>query len=172
MSTEIKEIFYKITERYSEPVKIGSRCESNIFYRVEELTEGDLRSIVSYITERIQNVCSEATPQYVIEMPGNITDLATLIAQELSGFSPQDVEVITYEAVMLGNGTRAKLKGANVILVNEVITTARSCLEAHSRTSMMNASVNCWAALIDRTFGPGPVPIAAALSGEPVTLLG
>ena len=36
---------------------------------------------------------------------------------------------------------------------------------------MLGSTVLCWASLVDRTFGPGPVPVVAAFTGEPVTML-
>ena len=38
---EINEIFAKITEEFQDPVPIGGRCESRIYYRTEDLTDED-----------------------------------------------------------------------------------------------------------------------------------
>jgi len=56
-------------------------------------------------------------------------------------------------------------------MLTDVITTARSSLEAHTKATLRGVPVLCWATLIDRTFGPGPVPVVSALTGAPVRLL-
>ena len=80
------------------------------------------------------------------------------------------LDQIELEKIEQGNGIRKVLKDRPVVLVNDVITTGKSCLEAHNATTLMGGTVLCWAALIDRTFGPGPVPVVAAFTGEPITL--
>lgn len=164
---DIREIFEEITERYSVPVRIGSRCEANVFYRVEDLSTDDVSQCSGYIAERVVKVCAPQLPQVLINLPGSYTGLAEMLAKELAP-SDETLEVIQLDE--LGTA-HPQLKGLSVMLVNEVITTARSCLEAHTRVTMMGATIPCWAALIDRTFGPGPVPVVAAFTGEPVTLL-
>ena len=171
MNAEVREIIEQITERFSDPIKIGSRCESNVFYSVEQLKSEEIEIVANALYERVCNVCShDDLPKYIIELSDNKTHLSQAIASQFSS-DGLSIEVIPYEKVNEGNGTRAKLNNSNVILVNDVITTARSCLEAHARTAMLNASIMCWVALIDRTFGPGPVPVVAAITGEPVTLI-
>jgi orotate phosphoribosyltransferase len=81
------------------------------------------------------------------------------------------IEVVNVEQLSSGKGRATWLRDMNVVLVNDVITTARTCLEAHTKATMMGARVMCWAAIIDRTFGPGPVPVVAGITGEPVRLL-
>jgi orotate phosphoribosyltransferase len=71
----------------------------------------------------------------------------------------------------MSNGHGEKYKGHNAILVTDVITTARSSLEAHTRATLRGIPVLCWATLIDRTFGPGPVPVVSAFTGAPVRVL-
>ena len=167
---EIREIFAKVTERYEAPVQIGSRCEANTFYRLEDLDPADLSICASYIAERIVNVCQANLPQILIDLPGSFTGLAAELAKELAP-AGEELEVITYQKLQGGNGATGKIKNADVVLVNDVITTARSCLEAHTQVTMLGARVLCWAALVDRTFGPGPVSVVASFTGEPVRLL-
>lgn len=170
MTSEIREIFQGITERFEVPIRIGGRCEANVFYRVDCLDERDLKVLAGYVAERIVKVCQPALPEKLINLPGGYTELATFLSTELAP-AGEALEVIAYEELNPHNGNSHALKGSQVILVNDVITTARSCLEAHTQVTMMGASVLCWAALVDRTFGPGPVPVVAAFTGEPVTLL-
>jgi orotate phosphoribosyltransferase-like protein len=168
--SQIIEIFEKIADSYQEPLRLSSRCEANVYYRVEDLSESDIELCAEYLADRILKVCYPELPEILINLHGNFTGLADKLAQTLAPFG-ESLEVISLEKVEAGNGVRNLLKGRPVVLVNDVITTARSCLEAHSRTTMMGASVLCWTALIDRTFGPGPVPVVAAFTGKPVTLL-
>ena len=167
---DIREIFEKITEYYSVPIRVGSRCEANVYYRVEDLSSDNIEVCARYVSERILKVATPALPHFLVNLRGSFTDLASILARALAP-SGETLEVLGYEEINAGNGKSHRVKGANVILVNDVITMARSCLEAHTRVTMMGASITCWAALIDRTFGPGPVPIVAAFTGEPVTLL-
>ena len=167
---DLKEIFAAVTERYQMPVRIGSRCEASVFYRVEELSEPDLNTCANYVAERIVKVCSPAQPHVIIDMPGSFTGFAEVLSHVLAP-AGETLEVLQLQQINGGNGHGSKVKGKNIVLVNDVITTARSCLEAHTRVTMMGANILCWAALIDRTFGPGPVPVVAAFTGEPVTLL-
>lgn len=167
----IKEIFEQITEYYSVPIRVGSRCEASVYYRVEDLSQDDVELCGQYVAERALKVIAPTLPQYVLNLPGSYTGLAQILARELAP-PGETLEVLNYEDLSGGNGKSGKLKGASIILVNDVITTARSCLEAHTKMTMMGAAVICWAALIDRTFGPGPVPVVASFTGEPVTLLG
>ena len=166
----LREIFGKITEHYSVPIRVGSKCEASVYYRVEDLSSEDLRLCADYVAQRITKVIAPALPHFLVNLKGSYTGLAQLLAQELAP-PGETLEVVSYDELNRGNGKSAQVKNAQVILVNDVITTARSCLEAHTRVTMMGASITCWAALIDRTFGPGPVPIVTAFTGEPVTLL-
>lgn len=167
---EIKEIFARITERYEIPVRIGSRCEATTYYRVDSLVPSDLEICASYIADRIRNVCHPHQPELLIQLPGSYTGLVEILSQELAA-PGETLEVLPYEKIVPGNGVTKRIKNTPVVLVNDVITTARSCVEAHTKVTMMGASILCWAALIDRTFGPGPVPVITAFTGEPVTLL-
>jgi hypothetical protein len=170
MSSELREIMERITERYEMPIQIGSRCETNTFYRVEDLTEQELSFVAGYIAERIRNVSSPSEPEVILSLPGSYAGLARALARELSN-SSDPLDVIHTEQLSSQAITSTWLRNTPTILVNEVITTARTCLEAHNQATLLGASVLCWAALIDRTFGPGPVSIVAALTGEPVRLL-
>lgn len=170
MESTIREILDRITEHYDVPIRVGSRCEANVFYRVEDLSSEELELVAQYVAERVLKVCHPALPQILISLPGSFTGLARLLARELAP-AGEALEVVNIEQLNPGNGKGSWLKNSNVVLVNDVITTARSCLEAHTKTTVLGASVLCWAAIIDRTFGPGPVPVVAAYTGEPVRLL-
>ncbi|MCB0359896.1 MAG: hypothetical protein KDD44_09675 [Bdellovibrionales bacterium] len=168
--SEIREIFERITERFEVPVRVGSRCEANVFYRVDALEEEEVQQLARYVAERIDKVCNPAAPEILVNLPGGFTSLAAFLSEELAA-GGEKLPVINYNELNPYNGHSSMLKNANVVLVNDVITTARSCLEAHTKVTMMGASVLCWGALIDRTFGPGPVPVVACITGEPVRLL-
>ena len=170
MSELYPEILEKITERYDAAVKIGSRCEANTYYRVEDLNEEESQILAECIAERIINVCSNQLPDLLIRMPGTYTKLAEQLAKELAA-PGEKLDVLEFDKIDPDNGTGSRLKNSSVLIITDVITTARSCLEAHSQSTMMGATVLCWASIIDRTFGPGPVPVVAAWTGEPVTLL-
>lgn len=167
---EISEIIEKITEHYDAPIRVGSRCEANVYYRLEDLNSEDLDVLASYIAERVLKVCQPNNVELIINMPGGYTGLAQLLARELS-MDDDPLEVVNIEQISLANGRSNRLKGACTILVTDVVTTARSCIEAHTKATMLGSSVLCWASIIDRTFGPGPVPVVAAYTGEPVQLL-
>ncbi len=170
MQENIKEIFERITEYYDVPLRLSSRCEAKVYYRVEDLNSADIDLCSNYIAERLVNVCQPSVPDVLINLHGNFTGLANNLAKTLS-VGDEPLEVISLEQVESGNGIATRLKGCTVVLVNDVITTARSCLEAHTKTTLMGASVLSWAALIDRTFGPGPVPVVASFTGAPINLL-
>lgn len=170
MEEEIKEIFAKITEHYEVPLRLSSRCEAKVYYRVEDLTSDDVDLCAEYIASRILKIGHPGLPNIIINLHGNFTGLAATLSRELAP-AGEALDVITLEQVEAGNGVAGRLRGSNVVLVNDVITTARSCLEAHTKITLMGASVMCWACLVDRTFGPGPVPVVAAFTGAPINLL-
>lgn len=170
MESEIKEIFSNITETYSEAIKLGSNCESRTYYRVEDLRVKDLALCAQYLKERILDNCSPTRPEILVSMKNNFTELAEKLSEELA-LDGKAIEVVELEKVEAGNGVRNILRGKSVVLINDVITTGKTCLEAHNNTTLMGGTVHCWAALIDRTFGPGPVPVAACFTGKPITLL-
>src|SRR5262245_23031060 len=132
---DIKEIFAKITEHYTVPIRVGSRCEANVYYRVEDLSSDDIESCARYVSDRILKVAAPALPHFLVNLKGSYTDLAPILARELAP-PGETLEVLSYDEINAGNGTGHKLKGSSVILVNDVITTARSCLEAHTRVTM------------------------------------
>lgn len=173
MSREIEEIFERITERYQDPVPIGGRCESTVYYRTEDLTEEDLSICAEYVANRIYNVLSPLEPQLFLKLPGGYS----FFAERLSAFyselypSAEEIPLEQYLESKLSNGHGEKYKGYNTILVTDVITTARSSLEAHTKATLRGIPVLCWATLIDRTFGPGPVPVVSAFTGAPVRVL-
>lgn len=167
---KLKQIFSAITEQHSVPLRVGSRCEAKTYYRVEDLKPRDLEVCAEYVAERTLDISSPEYPEILVTLRGSFTGFAEILASHLK-VGDEPPEVINLGNVSLANGLSSALKGRTVLLVNDVITTARSCLEAHTRLTMAGAVVPCWAALIDRTFGPGPVPVVAAFTGEPVTLL-
>lgn len=168
---EIREIIERVTEYYDTPIRVGSRCEANVFYRVEDLSSEELEAIGDQLAERILNVCSPNLPQLLLSLPGSYAGLARVLSKTLARVG-DSLEVVNVEQLSPVKGGRTNwLKDSHVVLVNDVITTARTCLEAHTRATLMGATVLCWAAIIDRTFGPGPVPVVAGMTGEPVRLL-
>lgn len=167
---DIRRIVEQITEQYEVPIRIGSRCESSTFYHVNELSSSDIETCGAYISERVEKLCEPVRPNVLIQLHGSLSGLASVLSKALAKRG-EELEIINYDKLIPGNGVSAKLKNANVVLVNDVITTARSCVEIHTKVTMMHANVLCWAAIIDRTFGPGPVPVVAAFTGEPVRLL-
>jgi hypothetical protein len=169
---EISEIFERITERYEDPVPIGGRCESNVYYRVEYLTESDLNTCAEYVAERIRNVISPQAPQLFLKLPGGYSFFAERLCAVYSELNRgKEIPLEQYLESKLSNGHGKKYQGCNAILVTDVITTARSSLEAHTKATLRGIPVLCWATLIDRTFGPGPVPVVSAFTGEPVRVL-
>lgn len=169
---EITEIFERIAERYEQPVPIGGRCESNVYYRVEALSEGDLDACAEYVAHRIKNVAAQP-PQLFLKLPGGYSFFAERLCavySEIAG-KGKDIPLEQYLESKLSNGHGTKYRGHNAILITDVITTARSSLEAHTKATLRGIPVLCWATLIDRTFGPGPVPVVSAFTGEPVRVL-
>lgn len=170
---EINEIFEKITETYEEPVPIGGRCESNVYYRVEDLTDSDLNACAEYVAYRIRNVAAPQSPQLFLKLPGGYSFFAerlSAVYSELFG-KREEIPLEQYLESKLSNGHGEKYKGHNAVLITDVITTARSSLEAHTKATLRGIPVLCWATLIDRTFGPGPVPVVSAFTGAPVRVL-
>jgi hypoxanthine-guanine phosphoribosyltransferase len=169
----INEIFERITENYSEPVPIGGRCVSNVYYRTEELTEEDLNICAQYVVERLEKILSPNRPEYILKLPGGYSFFAERLSAVFTELYPKikEIPVEHYSHSTIGNGLGDKCRGKKVILVTDVITTARSSLEAHTKATLRGVPVLCWATLIDRTFGPGPVPVVSAFTGAPVRLL-
>ncbi|RMG44021.1 MAG: phosphoribosyltransferase [Candidatus Dadabacteria bacterium] len=170
---EINEIFAKITETYDEPIPIGARCESHTYYRVEDLTDSDLNACAEYVAYRIINVLSPQKPEVFLKLPGGYTFFAERLSAVYAELLPgvDEIPLEQYVEEKLSNGHGETYKGKNAILVTDVITTARSSLEAHTKATLRGIPVLCWATLIDRTFGPGPVPVVSAFTGAPVRVL-
>ncbi len=170
---DVSDIFRKITEEFEEPVRIGSRCESNVYYRVEDLDDEDLNIAARYVAERILDLSGNQFPELILKMPGGYSFFAERLAVVLSEMSTdgKEVPLEQYLESKLSNGHGERYRGSRAILVTDVITTARSSLEAHTKATLKGINIICWAALIDRTFGPGPVPVASAFTGAPVRLL-
>jgi len=170
---EINEIFQRVTEKYDDPVPIGGRCESNTFYRTEDLTEDDLNACATYVAHRIDNVISPLQPDLFLKLPGGYSFFAERLCAVYSELvlGGKEVPLEQYLESKLSNGFGSKYKGANAVLVTDVITTARSSLEAHTKATLRGIPVLCWATLIDRTFGPGPVPVVSSFTGDSVRVL-
>ena len=170
---EINEIFERITETYEVPVPIGGRCEGNVYYRVEYLSENDLNLCAEYVAYRIKDLLSPQQPHVFLKLPGGYTFFAERLAAIYSEIAPgmKEIPLEQYMESKIMNGHGEKYKGKNAILVTDVITTARSSLEAHTKAALRGIQVVCWATLIDRTFGPGPVPVVSAFTGAPVRVL-
>lgn len=169
---DVNEIFERITEQYEDPVPIGGRCESRVYYRVEDLTDDDLNVCAEYVANRIHDLLSPQSPGLFLKLPGGYTFFAERLCaffSELLG--GEEIPLEQYLESKMSNGHGEKYRGTNAVLVTDVITTARSSLEAHTRATLRGVPVLCWAALIDRTFGPGPVPVVAAFTGAPVRVL-
>ena len=170
---DVNEIFERITERYDVPVPIGGRCESSVYYRVEYLTEGDLNTCAEYVSTRLRDLLAPQRAQVFLKLPGGYTFFAErLCAVYAEMFNAgKDIPLEQYLESKLSNGHAEKYRGKNAILVTDVITTARSSLEAHTKATLRGIPVLGWATLIDRTFGPGPVPVVSAFTGAPVRVL-
>lgn len=170
---EINEIFERITESYDEPVPIGGRCESNVYYRTEDLTDSDLNACAEYVAHRILNVMSPQNPGLFLKLPGGYSFFAERLSAVYTELVPGagEIPLEQYLESKLSNGHGEKYKGCPAILITDVITTARSSLEAHTKATLRGIPVLCWATLIDRTFGPGPVPVVSAFTGAPVRVL-
>lgn len=170
---DINDIFKRITETFDEPVRIGGRCESNTYYQTEDLSDDDLDTCAEYVAHRIENVISPNIPSLFLKLPGGYSFFAERLSAHYSEMilGGEEVPLEQYLESKMSNGLGSKYKGANAILVTDVITTARSSLEAHSKATLRGVPVLCWATLIDRTFGPGPVPVVSAYTGDSVRLL-
>ncbi|MCI5066178.1 phosphoribosyltransferase [bacterium] len=170
---DIAEIFTKVTERYEEPVPIGGRCESFTYYRTEDLSEDDLNACAEYVAQRLESILSPQHPDVFLKLPGGYSFFAERLSAVYSEMIPgnREIPLEQYLESKLSNGFGTQYRGKNAILVTDVITTARSSLEAHTKATLRGIPVLCWATLIDRTFGPGPVPVVSAYTGDPVRLL-
>ncbi len=169
---EIAEIFENITETFQDPVPIGTRCESNIYYRVEDLRDEDLNICAEYVADRIESVLYPNVPDLFLKLPGGFSffaeRLSAVYAERIQG--GREIPLEQFVASKISNGHGEKFKGKRAVLVTDVITTARSSLEAHTKATLRGIPVLCWATLIDRTFGPGPVPVISAFTGAPVRM--
>jgi hypothetical protein len=170
---DLDDIFERVTENYDEPVPIGGRCESTTFYRTEDLSDHDLNLCAEYVAERIKNVVAPSSPELFLKLPGGYSFFAERLCAVYSELfnGGKDIPLEQYLESKLSNGHGEKYKGYSAILVTDVITTARSSLEAHTKATLRGIPVLCWATLIDRTFGPGPVSVVSAYTGAPVRVL-
>mgnify|MGYP000653058217 CR=1 FL=1 len=149
-SEEIGELFSKITEEFEEPVRIGSRCESQVYYRVEDLSDEDLNVCARYVGERILEVGNNQFPDLILKLPGGFSFFAERLAVVFSELNPsgKEVPLEQYLESKLFNGHGERYKGCSAVLVTDVITTARSSLEAHTKATLRGINIFCWAALI------------------------
>jgi hypothetical protein len=169
---EISQIFARITEEFQEPVPIGNRCESHVYYRTEDLSENDLNTCAKYVANRIHGLIHPEEAALFLKLPGGYSFFAErLCAMYSEMYASSEIPLEQYLESKLSNGMGTRFHGKNAILVTDVITTARSSLEAHTRATLRGISVLCWATLIDRTFGPGPVPVVSSFTGAPVRVL-
>lgn len=168
----IKEIFDKITEYHDVPVPIGGRCESHHYYRVEDLSEDDLKLASAYVLQRLEKNLDLSDIELLIKLGGGVTLFGEILyALWCEHMGNEDIRLETYSDYLFENGKLGFLRGKQAVLVTDVITTARSTLEAHSKVTMRGIKIVAWVSLIDRTFGPGPVPVIAAYTGAPVNLI-
>ena len=135
---DINKIFENITEYYQEPISIGSRCQSNYFYRVEDLSEEDLNICAEHVAYRIKNVLSPQEPQLFLKLPGGYSFFAERLYAVYSEIIPCTEEIVfdQYLKSKAATGYFEKYKGFNTVLITDVITTARSTLEAHTKLSL------------------------------------
>ena len=169
---DINQIFARITERFDEPVPIGNRCESTVYYRTEDLSEADLNACAEYVAHRIYSLIQPDAPALFLKLPGGYSFFAERLCTLYSElYAREEVPLEQYLESKLSNGMGSRYHGKSAILVTDVITTARSSLEAHTKATLRGISVLCWATLIDRTFGPGPVPVVSSFTGAPVRVL-
>lgn len=168
----IRSVFDKITEYYENPIPIGTRCESNVFYRVEDIPEEHLDLCAMAVAARIHEVTNPVRPELFLKLPGGYTFFGERLAAIYSEYYAR--REIPFEQLIDQNmvsGMWEKYRGKHAILITDVITTARSSLELHTKATLKGIRVMCWATLIDRTLGPGPVPVVSSLTGEPVRVL-
>lgn len=169
---DIVRIFDSITEHYENPVAIGTRCESNVFYRVEDLTEESLNLCANAVAARIFDLMGSDEPDVFLKLPGGFSFFGERLAAVYSEYWSK--KEIAFEQILESkffNGVTERFKGKTAVLMTDVITTARSSLELHTKATLRGIKVVCWTSLIDRTLGPGPVPVVSAFTGSPVRVL-
>ncbi|MCS6962223.1 MAG: phosphoribosyltransferase [Deltaproteobacteria bacterium] len=169
---KIREIFDRVTEYHEIPVPIGGRCESHYYYRVEDLSEDDLKVCASYVLYRLEKNIALDDINLLLKLGGGVTLFGEILyALWCEHVGSDDLKLEIYSEYLFENGKLGFLRGANSVLVTDVITTARSTLEAHSKATMKGIKIVAWVSLVDRTFGPGPVPVISAFTGAPVNLV-
>ncbi len=162
----------RITDYSEIPIPIGGRCESHYYYRVEDLTEEEIKLCATYVLRRFEKSHDIDQIKVLLKLGGSVTLFAEVLFAiwcEYTGSDDLSLEV--YSDFLFENGKLGFLRGKNTVLVTDVITTARSTLEAHTTSTMRGLRINAWISLIDRTFGPGPVPVISAFTGAPVSLI-
>ena len=98
---DVKDIIDRVTEYYATPIRLGSRCEANVFYRVEDLSADELEVIAEQLAERIINVCSPTLPQLLISLPGSFAGLARVLSKTLAPYG-ESLEVVNIEQLSPG----------------------------------------------------------------------
>lgn len=175
MQEEIKDIFDRITEKHAEPINISDSCQSYTYYHILDLTDEDLNLCAKYVAESIYDQFYPEHPDFFMKLPGGYSYFAERLCAMYEELLPPGTinkpELIIYSEKGLSNGVGDRVSNKTVVLVTDVITTARSSIEAHTKATLRGVNVACWATLIDRTFGPGPVPIFASLVGDPVIVV-
>jgi len=168
---QIHQIIQGVTENYDVPVPIGGRCESYVYYRLENLQEDEIAMCAKYVLQRLENALEINDIGLFLKLKGAITSFAECLYALFCEIYNLEPKFELYSENLLLNGKADILRNKTAILISDVITTAKSSLEAHSQATLRGIKIAAWIALIDRTFGPGPVPVIAAYTGAPVSVL-
>ena len=150
MEEKLQQIFSDICQHHETPVKIGNRCQSHDYYHIENLSSEDLRLCSEVLLERILNVCYPQAPELLLKLPSCYSDLALLLQSGLRELD-RGVELVELSYSDLEETLLNYVKDTKLIIVADVLTSARSCLEVHSLATMYGGSVLAWLSLIDRT---------------------
>ena len=108
-----------------------------------------------------------------LKLPGGHTFFAERLYAIYSEMYPQSEEIVFEQFLdsKFQNGYFDKYRDYNTVFISDIITTAKSTLNTHTKITLKGIPVLCWVSLIDRTFGPGPVSVVSAFTGGPVRLL-
>lgn len=111
---DVNEVFARVTEEFEDPIPIGGRCESKVYYRVESLTESDTCDICAeYVAERIKNVVAPSKPQLFLKLPGGYSFFAERLCAIYSELfnRGQEVPLEQYLESKMSNGFGRSTKG-------------------------------------------------------------
>ena len=75
IESEIIDIFSGITERYEQPLRLSKSCQSNTYYRVEDLRERELQLCAEYLRDRISKVCYPSAPAILVSLKAFIKEV-------------------------------------------------------------------------------------------------